>query len=706
MKREWIAFLLLIPLIFLYAFYPEKSPLEKVKNDVTIHDDFFTLLGRQTSIWKSYVRESDIEGIEHFRVLYEKNKNLQFDSGPNFRIPKTIHFIWLGPANFPRESVENVRTWIAHHPDWVVKYWTDRQRPPPCSMMEVHYVSDFPFSRLREQYEDSTNWAEKSDILRYEILFQEGGVYVDHDANCLRPFHGLNKGYDFYACLELPHPEVDELTITAGIGIIGSRPHHPIIKGCIDFVENKWQEVSKNFFFNDPESKRERVLHRTYISMTHSLYENVDKPGNNDIVFPASYFYAKGPLPSLYSQHFYGGKWEKKGKAPNTKLFSSLPKILRETRVSTKRIIKLQIFTIAILLGCFGLIFRMRKQLFFTAVVCLLTPSVLVGVQDEFNHLMGESEGAVPFLTTPEDYQNYDFFKEVYEKNKSLLSSNISRIPKTLHFVWLGSSTIPGESIKNIQSWMKHHPDWKYILWTDRKRSHLSSLPAIEQRLIRTLQFSELESCYVSATTYREKADILRYEILYQCGGVVVDHDVRCHRSFAPFHVSYDFYAALQPLRNATLSSSVVVSNSVMGAKPKHPIMRLCLALVKDKWAQGSVYFPKDDKESNIYRVFYRVFAPFDYAVKARINHNTNRDIVFPVGYFHKIDNDFGIYARHRYGVTWFDGETKAERELRNRVNALSRKQDQLLFVTVVIIVFVIALLGALLFVNRRVVRQ
>lgn len=690
--------------MFLYAFYPEKSPIERVKNDVTIHDDFFTLLGRQTSVWKSYVRESDLEGMERFRLLYEKNKNHQFDSGPNFRIPKTIHFIWLGPDNFPRESVENVRTWVAHHPDWVVKFWTDRQRPPPCATMEVYDVADFPFSRLRDQYYEATNWAEKSDILRYEILFQEGGVYVDHDANCLRPFHGLHRGYDFYACLELPHQEVDNHTITAGIGIIGARPHHPILKGCIDSVEKRWQKISKDFSFNDPESRRELVLHRTYISMTHSLVENVDKPGNRDIVFPASYFYAKNPLPSLYSQHFYGGKWESKKK--DTKLFSSLPKILRETRISTKRIIKLQIFTIAILLGCFFLLFRMRKQLFFTAIVVCMLPISLNGAQHEFDHLMGEENGGVPYLTTAEDFQNFDFFKEIYEKNKALLHSNVERIPKILHFVWLGPSALPHESVKNITSWIKYHPDWKCILWTDRMRGHMEQILGIEQRLVRDLTFEELGTCYVTANTYREKADILRYELLYQFGGLVIDHDVRCHRSFAPFHTSYDFYAALQPLRRATLSSSVVVSNSVMGAKPGHPILRLCLALVDDKWLQGSQNFPGEDKESNIYRVFYRIFAPFDYAVKARINHNTNRDIIFPVGYFHKIDNDFGIYANHRYGVTWFDGETKAERELRNRVDALSRKQDQLLLVTVIIIASAIVLLGSLLILNRRFLKQ
>lgn len=35
------------------------------------------------------------------------------------------------------------------------------------------------------------NYGEKSDILRYEILCQFGGIYVDCDFECLKSFDGL-----------------------------------------------------------------------------------------------------------------------------------------------------------------------------------------------------------------------------------------------------------------------------------------------------------------------------------------------------------------------------------------------------------------------------------------------------------------------------------------------------------------------------------
>lgn len=701
MRREWIAFILVVPLLFLYVFYPEHNPVEKVKHDVTIHDDFFTLLGRQTSLWKSFVRETDLDGIERYRKVYEKNKNFQYASGPNFRIPKTVHVIWLGPNSFPRESVENIRTWVAHHPDWTFNFWTDRKRPAPVSSMMTRYVSDFSFLHLKNRYEEATNWAEKSDILRYEILYQNGGLYIDHDADCIRPFHGLHRGYDFYACLELPHAAVDNMSVTAGIGVIGAKPHHPILKGCIDSVEARWKDVSKDFAYNDPETQRELTLHRTYISLTHSLQQNLDLPGNHDIVFPSSYFYAKGPLPSLYSQHFYGGKWEKKSGNAESKLLTSLPSVLQDMKLSLRRLVKLLGFCVIILLSSVFVLVGMRKKVLVTIV---LFPFFLGAKPHEFIHLMGEQQGYCEYVRTQEDQQNLDFFAEMYAKNKALLQSEVDRIPHKIHFVWFGPQSMPKESIKNVRTWIAHHPDWEFYLWTDRTRTMPHK--AVKQKLVQDYMFEKLERPFYLAKSFREKADVMRYEILYSEGGLIVDHDVKCHRSFEQFNQSYDFFAGLHPLGRATLSSSVLVSNSVVGSKPHHPILRLCLALVSDKWPHVDAYFPGTDKESIIYRVFHRIFAPFDYAVKARANHGANRDVVFPVGYFNRVDNDFGIYAYHKYGVTWLDGVTKAERQLKERISSLSRKQEQLLYITLGIVVFAIFMLGTLLYFSKKLERN
>lgn len=281
----------------------------------SLEEDFDILMGKNTSHWPNLQRKEDIAALAQFKTLYEKNKDLRFKISDQTKIPKTVHFIWLGPRPFPPQSVENVRTWIAHNPGWTFKFWTDRDRDPPCNGMKVSFVDAFRFQFLEDCYKDSQNWGEKSDILRYEILFQEGGVYVDHDANCLQPFEGLHAGYDFYCGLEAPHPPMVGHDITCGNGVIGSRPGHPVLKRILEIIGGRWDPLHAQFKGNDPFSKAELVLQRTYIALTKALEDTVDKDGNVDIVLPAAYFFAKSGISPIYSKHFFANAWaEEEGK--------------------------------------------------------------------------------------------------------------------------------------------------------------------------------------------------------------------------------------------------------------------------------------------------------------------------------------------------------------------------------------------------------
>ncbi len=272
-------------------------------------NDFVGMMGRSTAHWKNITEARDVNTLERAEVLYRKNKMAQFTQKGRLKIPAVVHFIWLGPRPFPPESVENVRTWIANNPSWTIKFWTDRDRDLPCEGMEKVLVKDFTFLKLGNCFEQSQNWGEKSDLLRYEILFQEGGIYVDHDANCLRSFDGLNRGYDFFCGLEAPHEPFVGRSITCGNGVIGSRSHHPTVDKAIHLIAERWESLGEKYRGKDEYSKIEVVMQRTYIALTDAIAETIDCQGNVDIVFPAAYFFAKGEIPALYSQHFYASAW-------------------------------------------------------------------------------------------------------------------------------------------------------------------------------------------------------------------------------------------------------------------------------------------------------------------------------------------------------------------------------------------------------------
>lgn len=361
MKKELLILLFICPVVFYYVFSHHMKKSRAARTPlITMQDSFDSLLGKKTVDWNYIQTRQDLEDLDFYKAIYKKNRNYQYDAHPIFRIPKSVHLIWLGPRPFPRESVENIRTWMAHHPDWTFFFWTDRQRIPPCKGMKIRYVSDFDFKFLKEEYEESKNWGEKSDILRYEILYQRGGVYIDHDANCLRPFHGLHTGYDFYAGLEMPHEELEGLALTAGIGIIGAKPYHPVIRGAMQVISRRWKPMSEKFSGTDPLAQARLVSYRTYIALTLALKKNLNLPGNRDVIFPACYFYPKHGLPGFYSQHFYGTTWNNLGDSPTEQ---HLMQKLRHLRSRDAKIIRVEMMSLMALIGCFILYFMINQTM-------------------------------------------------------------------------------------------------------------------------------------------------------------------------------------------------------------------------------------------------------------------------------------------------------------------------------------------------------
>ena len=272
--------------------------------------DFDGMMGSSTPHWKHVAGDKDFELLERSKALFQKQKMAQYTEKGGYKIPPVVHFIWLGSRPFPPESVENVRSWIAAHPAWTVKFWTDRDRDAPCEGMEKNLVKDFHFLKLGRCFAESQNWGEKSDLLRYEILFQQGGIYVDHDVECLRSFNSMHRGYDFFCALETPHEPFVGRGVTCGNGIFGSRPRHPVMAQAIDLILERWNALGEKFRGKDAYSRTEVVMQRTYIAMTEAVEKAIDREGNVDVIFPAAYFFAKSGIRSIYANHLFAGAWD------------------------------------------------------------------------------------------------------------------------------------------------------------------------------------------------------------------------------------------------------------------------------------------------------------------------------------------------------------------------------------------------------------
>lgn len=327
---------------------------------ISKRDSFEKLLGRETDYWKYMKTTQDWLDLNFYKNIYEKSRHFQYESTSSFRIPKTIHAIWLGPRPFPIESIQNMRTWLAHHPDWDFCFWTDRERIPPCEGMRIRLVQNFKLQFFEKAYEQARDWGEKADLLLYEILYREGGVYIDHDANCLSFFDPLHRGYDFYAALEMPHHGPNNWALTVGLGVVGSRPHHPIVREAVHKVLEGWNRVTQTFKDGHAITQQQLNLHRTYLGLTLALKEPACSIKQRDIIFPAAYFYPKGNLPAFYSRHFYAGAWHTLGETPNQQKLRKKMKHIERESSKTGRCLHTSLLA---LIGCFPLCFLINRSL-------------------------------------------------------------------------------------------------------------------------------------------------------------------------------------------------------------------------------------------------------------------------------------------------------------------------------------------------------
>lgn len=227
---------------------------------VLFGSEFEILMGKEGPEWIYVSKQEDVTALQQFEALFEKNKDYQFVREGEFKIPRTIHFVWLGPEE---PSKENMVTWVEAHPDWQFKLWTDRYIDLADLSIELKDVSKFPFLSNRKQFETAQSWEEKSDILSLEILYQEGGLMVDLRSRCLKTLDSFHRGFDFYCGLKAPHPPIGGRNISLAKEVMGARPFHPAIGALLRSSSPPFVDV---------------------------LLSRLEEDGNVDIVFPSHYF--------------------------------------------------------------------------------------------------------------------------------------------------------------------------------------------------------------------------------------------------------------------------------------------------------------------------------------------------------------------------------------------------------------------------------
>lgn len=219
-------------------------------------------------------------------------------------IPKILHQIWINPEkpDLPAEFARYRDTWLERHPDWEYRLWN---------------LESLDFEpRCANLLDQAQHYAQMADLLRMEILYRHGGVYIDVDFECLRPITSLLEGVTSFGCSE------DGRCVSTGI--LGGIKHSSVFARVVDNFPPRLGLAAVNIetgpaFFT-------RVLLTGGFSREFTL-------------FPTRHFYpfnywtpaeSRGDFGDSYAVHHYADSW----KTPEPvwkRILLKVPRALRAT---------------------------------------------------------------------------------------------------------------------------------------------------------------------------------------------------------------------------------------------------------------------------------------------------------------------------------------------------------------------------------------
>lgn len=225
-------------------------------------------------------------------------------------------------------------------------------------------------------------------------------------------------------------------------------------------------------------------------------------------------------------------------------------------------------------------------------------------------------------------------------------------IPRIIHHIWFGGK-LPEQYQQWRETWRAFHPGWEMYLWDEEMVKRAFPQGFFNEDIFREAAEKKL---------YARMANIARYEILARYGGLYVDTDSFCLRSFDQLHDDYDFYAAME----AWVEGSSV-NNAIIGVRPFHPIIIRCIELVthyRKNIPQRLIdEFRPLKLEPEVVKTFVTTGPKvFTLAIYEKAGLYGSRDIVLPVSFSSPLENlrSEATFCVHEYHHTCWKKDEKS----------------------------------------------
>lgn len=206
-----------------------------------------------------------------------------------WKIPKVIHYCWFGGNDLGENEKRCIDSWKKIMPDYEIKRWDESNYD--CKK------NDF----ICKAYE-AKKWAFVSDYARLDIIYNNGGIYLDTDVEVIKRFDNLLIENSFWGF------ESDKF-VANGLGF-GAIPYNEIVKENLDYYNNLVFDLNNLNNISCPKIT-------TYILKKHGLllnnhFQKLDFATvySKDFFCPMDYYTGELHITeNTYSVHHYSMSW-------------------------------------------------------------------------------------------------------------------------------------------------------------------------------------------------------------------------------------------------------------------------------------------------------------------------------------------------------------------------------------------------------------
>ena len=506
-------------------------------------------------------------------------------------IPKTIHYCWFGGNPLPKSAIKCIESWKKYLPDYEIKEWNE-------SNFDINLI---PYTR--EAYE-MKKYAYVSDVARFLVLYQEGGVYFDTDVEVVKPIDDIIQAGAFMGIEDLGVEGKTYPNVAPGLGL-AVEAGNPFYKEILDHYYES--------HYYDPVTKVPYPL--TVVNhCTDLLIKNGLKPTNQFQtvaginIYPVDYFCpledATGILTiteNTRAIHWFSKTWIDKPMWYFT-VTRFLHRVFGVNSLSSiKKVLNLD----------------------FTSKC----PDAKIDCQQE---------------------QKIADIGNIYGERDALELHNIDscsdsiKISKIIHYCWFGDAQIPESMQRCMASWRHFFPDYEIKEWNETN-FNVNLLPYTQEAY--------------RAKKYAFVSDVARFWVLYHMGGIYFDTDVEIISSFDEIIAKGAFMGVESLCKAGALPN--VNPGLGLGAEKGNPVLKSIFDYYK------TLHFLNDEGEKTQGTVVTHTTHVLSelYGLKSSNEIQKLKGItIYPMDYFCPFDDLTGVLSPtkntrsiHWFAKTWTD---------------------------------------------------